>query len=57
MCRYVNVYDYHKEVILYLPPGVMVDNANIVEADTLAANGYIHSIDRILTPEDLKDLV
>jgi len=34
----------------------MVNDANMIQNDIFASNGYIHVIDKILIPEDLQDL-
>ncbi len=34
--------------------GVMVNDANVVQADIMASNGVIHVIDRIILPPDLE---
>ena len=32
--------------------GVMVNDANVIQADVMASNGIIHVIDKVLTPSD-----
>jgi uncharacterized surface protein with fasciclin (FAS1) repeats len=34
-------------------PSLMVDNADIVQADVMATNGVVHVIDKVLTPKDM----
>ncbi len=33
---------------------VKIDNANIISADLLASNGYVHVIDAVLLPPSLR---
>lgn len=34
--------------------GVMINNANVTEADIMASNGIIHAIDQVMLPPDLQ---
>lgn len=34
--------------------GVLINNANVIDADLLATNGVVHAIDRLLVPSDLQ---
>ena len=31
--------------------GVMIDNANVVKADVIASNGFIHVVDTVILPQ------
>lgn len=37
--------------------GVVINNANVVEADIPASNGIIHAIDKLLIPQDINEVV
>ncbi|WAR00014.1 POSTN-like protein [Mya arenaria] len=36
--------------------GVMVNTANVIDADILATNGVIHAIDKVLIPPDINQI-
>lgn len=40
-----------QSVIINTDSGVMVDSANVIQADILASNGVIHVIDTVLVPQ------
>ena len=39
-------------VAFSLQNGAMINDANITMTDVIASNGYIHVIDKVLTPTD-----
>ncbi|XP_045203045.2 transforming growth factor-beta-induced protein ig-h3-like [Mercenaria mercenaria] len=36
--------------------GVMINNANVIDADIMATNGVIHAIDKLLIPQDINQI-
>lgn len=35
---------------------MLINNANVIDADILATNGIIHAIDQILIPADINQI-